>query len=329
MAVYTRDEVAKHNNAQDCWVIYKGAVVNLATILDNHPGGRSLLLPFLGADISDAFDEVGHSTGALDIIQEYQIGSTPDNQHAFTLKAVPKVDPTKSVVAQVFSMDLESYKLWVNQPSLAGTDARLFDADLLELITKVPLQILHIVWLLAAFYYYWAANLTFQGTISTTIFVFALWSLVEYGLHRYPFHMELYIPDNPYLIVLHFLLHGVHHVYPFDKLRLPIFQPLSVALFLVLRFVTWLFLPDPVDEGVFGALLLCYVYYETVHYANHFESHEHYYLTFMKSYHLKHHFSQSNYGYGITNKVWDVVFKTELPLQRSILSEVRANIGLF
>lgn len=37
-----------------------------------------------------------------------------------------------------------------------------------------------------------------------------LWSLVEYLIHRFLFHMK---PPNDsyYLIVLHFILHGQHH----------------------------------------------------------------------------------------------------------------------
>lgn len=37
-----------------------------------------------------------------------------------------------------------------------------------------------------------------------------LWSLVEYVLHRFLFHMKP--PSNSYyLITLHFVLHGQHH----------------------------------------------------------------------------------------------------------------------
>mmetsp|Transcript_34162 Transcript_34162/g.59685 ORF Transcript_34162/g.59685 Transcript_34162/m.59685 type:complete len:330 (-) Transcript_34162:1493-2482(-) len=326
MAVYAREEVAHHNKPSDCWVIYKGAVVNVTSFIDNHPGGRNLILPFLGNDITQAFDEVGHTAGALGVIEEYQIGTTPDNQFSFAGKDIPQVDPARSVVSQVFSMDLEKYKVWINHPTLSHSDARLFDFEILEKISRVPLHYLHYIWLSAAFYYYWSANLTFQCTLITTFVIFGLWTLIEYLLHRFPFHMELFIPNNPYLIVLHFLLHGVHHVYPFDKLRLPIFQPLSIALFLVLRIVTWIFLPDSLDLGVFAALLLCYVYYETFHYANHFGAPEHFYLTFMKTYHLKHHFGEAYEGYGVTNKIWDFVFKTEIKLPRSLLAEVRANV---
>lgn len=325
MAVYAREEVSQHNKPNDCWVIYKGAVIDVSTFINKHPGGAHLLLPFLGGEITEAFDEVGHSAGALGLIESYQIGVTPDNQFSFSPKSLPKVDTTKSVVSQVMSMDLDSYKAWINHPT-SVTDARLFDIEILEKISKVPLHILHYIWLAAAFYYYWSADLSFQCTIYTTLFVFSLWTLIEYGLHRFPFHMELFIPSNPYLIALHFLLHGVHHVFPMDKLRLPIFQPLSIALFLVLRIVTWIFLPDPVDEGVFASLLLCYVYYESFHFNNHFGAPEHYYLSFMKTYHLKHHYSDAYEGYGVTNKIWDIVFGTDLKLNRSLLAEVKANL---
>lgn len=69
------------------------------------------------------------------------------------------------------------------------------------------------------------------------IFGFFLWSLIEYTLHRFLFHLDKYatlltidyisvnvcfrwLPDNRVAITLHFLLHGIHHYLPIDKYRL-------------------------------------------------------------------------------------------------------------
>lgn len=41
-------------------------------------------------------------------------------------------------------------------------------------------------------------------------------TLVEYLLHRFIFHADWYIPDNRVLRMLHFVLHGVHHMLPND-----------------------------------------------------------------------------------------------------------------
>jgi 4-hydroxysphinganine ceramide fatty acyl 2-hydroxylase len=44
-----------------------------------------------------------------------------------------------------------------------------------------------------------------------------IWTLLEYTLHRFLFHIDEWLPDHPYFLTLHFLLHGVHHYLPMDK----------------------------------------------------------------------------------------------------------------
>jgi len=42
-----------------------------------------------------------------------------------------------------------------------------------------------------------------------------IWTLTEYWLHRLVFHWE---PDHPIGSRLHFVIHGIHHDHPNDKL---------------------------------------------------------------------------------------------------------------
>ena len=38
------------------------------------------------------------------------------------------------------------------------------------------------------------------------------WSLIEYCLHRFLFHLINHVPtDDPFWITIHFFLHGQHH----------------------------------------------------------------------------------------------------------------------
>lgn len=44
-----------------------------------------------------------------------------------------------------------------------------------------------------------------------------IWTLLEYLLHRFLFHVDEMLPDRPVFLVLHFLTHGIHHFLPMDR----------------------------------------------------------------------------------------------------------------
>ena len=73
----TMEEVAKHNSANDCWMVIYGDVLNL-TYLSSHPGG-STYVPYCGTEATQAFDTKGgrgntHSSGAVADLSAYTIG---------------------------------------------------------------------------------------------------------------------------------------------------------------------------------------------------------------------------------------------------------------
>src|ERR1700750_560798 len=55
----------------------------------------------------------------------------------------------------------------------------------------------------------------------------AFWTLTEYWLHRLIFHWE---PDNAFGRRMHFIIHGVHHDHPNDKMRLVMPPSVSIPL---------------------------------------------------------------------------------------------------
>ena len=48
-----------------------------------HPGGVDILEDFLGDDATDAFKDVGHSSEALEIMKDLQIGVLPQNERQY------------------------------------------------------------------------------------------------------------------------------------------------------------------------------------------------------------------------------------------------------
>ena len=44
-----------------------------------------------------------------------------------------------------------------------------------------------------------------------------VWTLLEYIFHRFLFHIDALLPDHPYALMIHFLMHGIHHYIPMDR----------------------------------------------------------------------------------------------------------------
>lgn len=73
---FSVQEVNKHNQPNDLWVIYQNKVLNITSFLYTHPGGPDLLLEHKGSDITFSFDDMGHSNKAKEIMQTFIIGET-------------------------------------------------------------------------------------------------------------------------------------------------------------------------------------------------------------------------------------------------------------
>ncbi|WVZ88992.1 hypothetical protein U9M48_035457 [Paspalum notatum var. saurae] len=110
--LFAASEVANHASRKDCWVVIGGKVsekeiflaelllvYDVTKFLEDHPGGEDVLLhasgnlrltltatsiPFLllhasaSGDATEAFEEVGHSTSAISMMDSYLIGSIKD-----------------------------------------------------------------------------------------------------------------------------------------------------------------------------------------------------------------------------------------------------------
>ncbi|MQL87139.1 hypothetical protein Taro_019675 [Colocasia esculenta] len=72
--VYTLADVSKHNTPEDCWIVIGGKVYDVTKFLEDHPGGDEVLLSATGKDATDDFEDVGHSTSASAMMDEYYVG---------------------------------------------------------------------------------------------------------------------------------------------------------------------------------------------------------------------------------------------------------------
>ncbi|KAL7126019.1 hypothetical protein ABFS83_14G156600 [Erythranthe nasuta] len=72
--VYAFEEVVKHKNKHDCWLIISGKVYDVTAFLEDHPGGDDILLESAGKDATSEFEDIGHSKDAQDQMKGFLIG---------------------------------------------------------------------------------------------------------------------------------------------------------------------------------------------------------------------------------------------------------------
>ncbi|KAI1146702.1 inositolphosphorylceramide-B C-26 hydroxylase [Nemania diffusa] len=230
------------------------------------------------------------------------------------------LDLNKPLLMQVWfgGFSKEFYLEQVHRPRhyKGGASAPIF-GNFLEPLSKTPWWMIPTLWLPAVAYgtYLAAEGFDSYGRLAVSwLSGLFIWTLVEYILHRFLFHLDYYLPDNRAAITLHFLLHGVHHYLPMDKYRL-VMPP---TLFLVLATPFWklahtIFYFDwHLGTAVFCGGIFGYVMYDLTHYFLHHQNLPLWYKG-LKKYHLAHHFQDYELGFGVTSAFWDRIFNTELP----------------
>jgi dihydroceramide fatty acyl 2-hydroxylase len=139
-----------------------------------------------------------------------------------------------------------------------------------------------------------------------------IWTLTEYWLHRLVFHWE---PDNAFGRRMHFIIHGIHHDHPNDKMRLVMPPSVSVPLAALFLFGYWAIFGDA-GFPIFGGFMLGYLVYDYTHYYVHHFVPKSNLGKKLREQHMRHHFQDHRYGYGVSSPIWDVAFRT-LPKRRN------------
>ncbi|KAJ5652563.1 hypothetical protein N7507_009989 [Penicillium longicatenatum] len=85
---YTLKEVAAHNTKSDTWIVIHGQVFDITEYLQDHPGGAEVLIETAGTDATAAYEDVGHSEDAREIMQPYLVGVLKDAQQYVRPQAV-------------------------------------------------------------------------------------------------------------------------------------------------------------------------------------------------------------------------------------------------
>ncbi|XP_057325321.1 fatty acid 2-hydroxylase [Microplitis mediator] len=307
----------KSENNDGFKVKYQEESYEIINFLKHHPGGRETLKNYKGLALDNVFEEIKHSEAAFHLFNEFKVNNKNNYGDVETL-----IDWNSPLLGQVGSLS-NKYWEWVNLP--VNRHIRIFKSDYLELLTMTPWYLVPLFWIPISIYFLYLGSMknvseSFYYSVCYKVLAFLsgllVWTLLEYTLHRKLFHLKP--PANSKLLIsLHFILHGIHHKAPFDDQRL-VFPPIASATVAYVFYQIYkIIFPITAINTIAAGTMTGYLCYDLIHYYLHhgtpsFRS----YLGDMKRYHNYHHFSHHDAGFGISNKLWDYVFKTLIILRQ-------------
>jgi 4-hydroxysphinganine ceramide fatty acyl 2-hydroxylase len=194
--------------------------------------------------------------------------------------------------------------------SRSNDSIRMFESDWMEFLSRVhpatPL-VLYLPLIAGSLYFeFERARLSILSVVELFILGLALWTLLEYIIHRYAFHYEARSTIGKQF---HFVVHGVHHDYPNDSRRLVMPPAVSIPLAIVFYGLFWLIF-GRAAPAIWAGFAAGYVCYDTMHYAIHHFPMKAGFLNRLKQHHLRHHFHDDHLGYGVSSPFWDYIFRT-------------------
>jgi len=186
----------------------------------------------------------------------------------------------------------------------------MFNSNLIEAMSKTHWSVP--IWVFAPIIGYLVNLSIINGVpllLSFALVILGLfvWTFVEYAMHRFVFHYE---PKSKLGKRMHWLMHGVHHDYPQDANRLVLPPGISLPLATGFFFLFYLLIPQPELYPFFAAFLVGYLIYDIGHYAMHHFSFKSNVFKKIKLHHMKHHYVEPHEGYGVSNPLWDIIFRT-------------------
>ncbi len=195
---------------------------------------------------------------------------------------------------------------------------RMFESNFFEFFSKVHWTVP--IWLYVPLVscLVWHSIAVLQVSVLSVIGLFVLgvflWTLAEYTLHQFVFH---YHPKSALGKRLFWILHGVHHDYPSDPLRLVMPPIISLPLAVLFYSLFTLLIGEQYAPSLMAGFTLGYLIYDISHYAIHHFNIKGSYFGWIREHHLRHHFSDPERGFGVSSPLWDMVFKTDFQRELS------------
>lgn len=200
-----------------------------------------------------------------------------------------------------------------DRPDRDALDAspRLFDNDLLDKLSRIDHRMPMFVYgPIIALLLIYSLSLYGVGLLLLGLLLgYTGWTLTEYFGHRYLFHTIFPLPFGlgPRF---QFLIHGVHHIYPSDPLRLVMPPLLSAPIMLIAFSIISLIFSADFRWPVLAGFISGYVLYDFVHYWTHHSAPTSDFGKLVKRLHMLHHFRDPAKGFGVHAFWLDYVFGT-------------------
>lgn len=86
-------DVAEHNTKKDLYLVVHDKVYDASAFVDEHPGGEEVMLDVGGQDATEAFEDVGHSDEARDILKGMLVGDLERKVRFFSHATPPTLFP--------------------------------------------------------------------------------------------------------------------------------------------------------------------------------------------------------------------------------------------
>lgn len=141
-------------------------------------------------------------------------------------------------------------------------------------------------------------------------------TFIEYVMHRFVFHFNAVTAKQK---EIKYKMHGVHHHYPKDQDRLAMPPVLSIGLAIIFFFIFWLIAGHKVF-AFWGGFLSGYSLYLIIHYSVHRFKQPKNFLSILWKHHSLHHYRSDDSAFGVSNPMWDYIFRT-LPSKKTIKRE--------
>ncbi|KAJ1503210.1 hypothetical protein HMI54_008322 [Coelomomyces lativittatus] len=72
--VFDMETVKAHATRSDVWITIHNKIYNVTSFIEEHPGGEEVILELAGNDATEAFEDVGHSDSAKDLLKTFYVG---------------------------------------------------------------------------------------------------------------------------------------------------------------------------------------------------------------------------------------------------------------